>query len=153
MTSTWEILYTKSDDRQGWRRHIKVPGRQQRHFRFHTDYLICNGPVERVEDLYRVSVLNNQNYIEVIAIGPPPCHWTVDNDTRSSFWSSGIMTKEMLIGKLSEALRPFYLESTDQLDILFQDFSNGSMISVSTSLGRIKRLVHGSLNQRADHSG
>lgn len=131
VTSTREILYTRSDDRQGWRRHIKAQGRQQRHIRFYTEYITCNGPVEFEGDLYRASTIHHPHYIEVVALGIPPHPWHGEHNTESPWWSTAPMTKETLLSKLSNALHPFYLESTDQLDRLFQDFSNGSVIAVS----------------------
>jgi hypothetical protein len=132
VTSSGELLYRRNKEGQGWRRHILTPGRRHRHFRYYNDFLPCTGPAESANELYRASIKTHSTYIEVIAIGHPPCRWTPAIIPNNQFWiSRGSITKEFLLHKLAESMHTVYLDTSAQVDLLFQDFSNGTMVSVS----------------------
>jgi hypothetical protein len=48
-----------------------------------------------------------------------------------SIWDNIMASRESIMQKLDESLRPIYLESSDQLDILLHEFSTGQLVAVS----------------------
>jgi hypothetical protein len=70
-------------------------------------------------------------YIEVIALDRPPHEWQIYGPRDRQFWNIFPAEQDTLLDKIKESLSLAYLHSTDHLDLLFHDFSNGTMVAVS----------------------
>ena len=131
ITDNMELLYIHSPHGQGWTRHVLQPGRRWQSHRYFVEVLQCNGLVEPPEALERVTVHQHRHYIEIVAQAQHTRPWHAAHEVHQVVWNPFPAHRESLLNKITEVLQPVYLESTDQLDILFEDFSNGTMVSVS----------------------
>ena len=131
LTSNMEILYIYRTQNRDWTRHIIQPGRRRRNNRYFVDALICNGPVEPPEDLLRATVQHHREYIEVTSAASLFGQRRTDPHMYPVGWDPFLVHNDILLRKLTEALQPVYLESTPSLELLFADFSKGTLVSVS----------------------
>jgi hypothetical protein len=125
-----ELLYIKASPLQGWRRHVLIPGRHRRMMRYYREYLHIHSLDPLPRHLKRVSYKTYRTYIEVTATEEPPLHW-MELATYHTTWSRFAATKMMILQKIKDVLNPVYLDSTTELDLLLQDFTRGTIISVS----------------------
>jgi hypothetical protein len=131
LTADLELLYVQVNNGHGWTRHIRQPGRWQRSHRYFVEALWCSGPLEPPEQLYRASIQKHGNYIEVESIASAPRQWTTAPLLTQAVWEPFPINKELFLHRIQNVLHPVYLDCSDSLEILFENFSNGTMISVS----------------------
>jgi hypothetical protein len=131
VTENMEMLYVRTENSIGWTRHIAHRARRHRYQRFYLESIRCNGPLEAPENLYRGTVHYFRNYIELIAIERPPQNWRDTRQLDFSLWDEFPVDRAHLLERLKEALPLVYLDATADLDLLFQDFSQGTMVAVS----------------------
>jgi hypothetical protein len=135
---TWECFITDNDEElfikmsQGskWRRHIKQQDHRVRRFtRYHKEYLQYDTLPTNAGSLKRASYMDHRNYIELTAIDTFPTHRTIDGSMIFP-WSGMSPDKASIIGVIRESLNPAYLETSERLDILLREFSQGQIIAV-----------------------
>lgn len=125
-----DTLYITQQGSQGWHRHIAQPGRARRYKRFYLEYLAFRELPMAPATLLRATIVRKRDYIEVIAIAQRPREWQrigIPTDV----WTPFQATKERIIHKIEDILQPIYLATSDHLDTLFRDFSNGQVVAVS----------------------
>ena len=125
-----ELLYIRSPSGTGWTRHVIQPGQRRRYKRYFKDCLLCQAPSESPLHLKRVSYQSSRTYIEVTSESFPPIRWR-NISTYDTIWGPYEVNKQNLLVKIGQVIKPFFLDSTRELDLLIRDFSLGTVVAVS----------------------
>ena len=131
LSENGEELYIKHIPTATWRRHIRQPGHRYRRFpRFHKEYLCYNRLPNNIGKFHRISYKTFQRYLEVTSTDTFD-HQRDDRADVQYPWHDVQPTVPSINAAIRHTLKPFYLETTDQLDILLQEFSTGQVVAVS----------------------
>jgi hypothetical protein len=96
---------------------------------YHIEYMAYGTITDLQNTLHRASIIQHGRYIEVIS--------TADNsqneppETAPFLWRHITATKASIIQKIEDLLKHVYLETSDNLDRLLQDFNTGQTVAVS----------------------
>jgi hypothetical protein len=129
VTTNREILYVRTEDGQSWERHIKQPSRRHRTARYYSEFLLYQSIVEPIDQMERASIKPTRTHMELLGCsGQAP--WTTCD--LSAFYDCAIRgNRHDLLGKLQDTLQLEFLDATEDISKLLQDFSLGSSVSVS----------------------
>jgi hypothetical protein len=126
-----EILFIQDNNTATWRRHVIQQERRPRHFkRYHKEYLVYEELPSHLGPLKRASYKEYRNYVEVTATDELVRHRMQEEEAPSP-WAGIYPSKASITIAIRNILNPVYLETTERLDILQQDFSTGQVIAVS----------------------
>jgi hypothetical protein len=125
-----ELLYIRDPSVAGWKRHVIQPGRRRRLPRYFLDFLLCGAPQEHPSQLLRVSYTIHPRYIEVTAESPAPQRWYIE-ENHHSIWGHFEVTKDTILTKIKEIIDPIFIDSSEELDLVIRDYSNGTIVTVS----------------------
>jgi exonuclease III len=136
-TQTWdclatvskELLYIRSDDGRSWNRHIRLDGRNRRILRYHAESLTHSLIPENPRDLHRVSVQTYQGHIDITS-------WStreerIDHPHLAFFEHHLQPSRNSILDSLQSSIQPEFLDATNDIGKLLQDFRNGTVVSVS----------------------
>ena len=76
------------------------------------------------------SYTRHPRYIQLVAYTPWP-QQAARHLIEVSPWMRIEVTKALILGAINRLLKPVYIETSESLDILFQDFTRGTAVSVS----------------------
>lgn len=126
-----ELLYMKMPHETFWRRHVAKPNRRRHHHRqFYKEYLQCQILPETGQFLLRATATHFATYVELTAQANLLFQEILQEEQRPT-WSNIRATKHSVITAITNTLNPVYLETSDSLDMLFRDFTQGTIIAVS----------------------
>jgi len=129
VTKNREILYIRSADGVTWERHIKQQVRNRRVPRYHREFLIYREIPDQVHGLDRATYLSTPTHLE-LACTSEEVQWDYGH-SQAFDYTYFHPTKDNIIAKLRTILHPDFLSTTQSIEILLRDFSNGSTVSVS----------------------
>jgi hypothetical protein len=130
VTDDDEMLYVKTRDNQMWKRHIIQRRRNLRSTRYYLDFLLCHQIRELPGTLKRATIRYHRTYIELLATGSNHTN-LLPAPSQTMFTAPLTATKEAILDMINQTLQPEFLVASDNLDILFHDFSQGTTIAVS----------------------
>jgi Reverse transcriptase (RNA-dependent DNA polymerase). len=131
-TNNGEELYIQHQPTARWRRHIRRPERRGRHHhRYFKEYLVFAVLPSHLGPLNRTSYTEHATYFEVTAtdtFGPRN-----PSPARSLLcpWDNVQPTSTSITTAIRNTLQPAYIETTERLDILLDEFSHGQIVAVS----------------------
>lgn len=113
----------------GWNRHVRVQGRCQRRPRYYNESLRYSELDEATGNVKRVSYTIHRTYIEVTSSSMHPGQYRqVEYD---DVWGPILLSKGTLLKRISDTLSPVFIDSTEEVNLVIQDYSSGTIISVS----------------------
>jgi Endonuclease/Exonuclease/phosphatase family./Reverse transcriptase (RNA-dependent DNA polymerase). len=123
------ILYVRTKDSKRWKRHVRRQGRTVRAQGYYKESLLYSRLPGPTLSLQRASIENKPTHITVTAYSSCS-RWIPPADDENP-WQHLSPTRDSIVTAIQTTCRTNFIDATEDIDILLQDFSNGTAVSVS----------------------
>lgn len=127
VSATEELLFIRIPGENTWERHIRIDDRGRRTPRYYPEFLLLHHTLP-TQHLKRATIRKTGNYIEVISTSNMHREFRRQHtDITTPLPNS----KEAIRHRVQLILEPESLEMTEHIDVLLQDFMEGTVIAIS----------------------
>jgi hypothetical protein len=129
VTKDRERMYVRTADGQLWKRHIKIQSQNQRTPRYYSKFLLHHSISESFREMDRASIKIYPRGIELIGTSGRVV-WTI-NEPHVFYEGPLPAIRQNILLKIQDTLQPEFMDATEDISKLIQDFAAGTTISVS----------------------